>query len=58
MGAYTFMYFNFRTTLRQFNDQREVIYLGRPASASPATGSNKQKGKELLKITNEAMTIQ
>jgi len=58
MGAYTFMYFNFRTTLRQFNDKRDIVYMGRPPSASPATGSSKQHAKELLKLTNEAMTIQ
>jgi len=53
MGAYSFMYFNFRTLIRHINDKRELNYNGRPPSASPATGSSKQHTKEVQKLLNE-----
>eukprot|EP01124_Arcella_intermedia_P024163 TRINITY_DN4007_c0_g1_i1.p1 TRINITY_DN4007_c0_g1~~TRINITY_DN4007_c0_g1_i1.p1 ORF type:complete len:1016 (-),score=165.40 TRINITY_DN4007_c0_g1_i1:37-3084(-) len=57
MGAWTFVYFNFRTTLKHINDSREVKYIGRPSSASPATGSAKQHTKEVQKLLAEALPI-
>jgi len=57
MGAYTFMYFNFMTTFRHINDKRGLHYVGRPPSASPATGSSKQHSKEVVKLLNEALTF-
>jgi len=57
MGAYTFMYFNFRTTLKHVNDSREVKYVGRPPSASPATGSGKQHSREVESLLNDALLL-
>eukprot|EP01125_Pyxidicula_operculata_P002765 TRINITY_DN125_c0_g2_i1.p1 TRINITY_DN125_c0_g2~~TRINITY_DN125_c0_g2_i1.p1 ORF type:complete len:997 (-),score=267.81 TRINITY_DN125_c0_g2_i1:88-3078(-) len=56
MGAYTFCYFNLKTTLRSLNDKRNVHYIGRPSSASPATGSNKIHVKEQAKLVSDALT--
>jgi len=57
MGAYTFMYFNFKTTIKNINDKRELQYIGRQPSASPATGSSKQHNREVAKLLKEAMTV-
>jgi len=57
MGPYTFMYFNFNTTIRHINDKRSLLFVGRPPSASPATGSSKQHSKEVVKLLNEALTF-
>jgi len=57
MGAYTFMHFNFRTTFRYNTDKRELQFVGRPASASPATGSSKQHTREVTKLLNEALSF-
>jgi len=56
MGAYTFMFFNFRSLLRYANDSRELKYNGRSSSASPATGSSKQHQKEVQKLLNEVFS--
>src|SRR6185312_11615807 len=37
--------------------QREVRYIGRPESASPATGSGKRHQQEQAEIVNEALTV-
>jgi len=55
MGAWSFIYFNFKTTIKHINDTREIKYIGRPPSASPATGSKKQHDRELQKIIQEAL---
>jgi len=55
MGAYTFIYFNFKTTLKHLNDKREIKYVRRPPSASPATGSSKQHLREVARLLSESL---
>jgi len=55
MGAWTFIYFNFKTTFKHKDDKRELKYIGRPPSASPATGSSKLSAVELAKLVKEAL---
>jgi len=55
MGAWTFIYFNFMTTFKHINDIRDIKYVGRPPSASPATGSSKQHAREVAKFLNESL---
>jgi len=54
MGPWVFIYFNFKTALRAQNDRREINYVGRTYSASPATGNSKVHAKELKKLLDEA----
>jgi len=56
MGAWTFMYFNFKTTFRKIQDKRELNYIGRPPAASPATGSFYQHKREQSKLLNDALS--
>jgi len=55
MGAWTFIFFNFKTTFKHLNDIREIKYIGRPPSASPATGSKDKHGREVIKLLDEAL---
>jgi len=54
MGAWRFM----REQLEPIADatRREVRYVGRPESASPATGSGKRHQQEQAEIVNDALT--
>jgi len=54
MGAWRFM----REQLEPLADatQREIRYVGRPESASPATGSGKRHQQEQAEIVNDALT--
>jgi 2-oxoglutarate dehydrogenase E1 component len=53
MGAWRFM----REFLQPLVDstQREIRYVGRPESASPATGSGKRHQQEQAEIANDAL---
>ena len=58
MGAWTYIFEPLEETLTDIGGK--VIrpsYVGRPAAASPATGSMKQHIEELAKFANEALTI-
>jgi len=55
MAAFTWCYFNFVTSFKALNDKRELKYVGRPPSASPATGSKKIHEKEQAKFIDEAL---
>jgi 2-oxoglutarate dehydrogenase E1 component len=54
MGPWRFM----REQIQPLLDatQREVRYIGRPESASPATGSGKRHQQEQAEIVNDALT--
>ena len=54
MGAWHFM----REQIQPLLDdtRREVRYVGRPESASPATGSGKRHQQEQAEIVNDALT--
>ncbi|HUK19137.1 MAG TPA: multifunctional oxoglutarate decarboxylase/oxoglutarate dehydrogenase thiamine pyrophosphate-binding subunit/dihydrolipoyllysine-residue succinyltransferase subunit [Bryobacteraceae bacterium] len=54
MGAWRFM----REQMEPLADatQREIRYVGRPESASPATGSGKRHQQEQAEIVNDALT--
>jgi len=54
MGAWTFAYFNLKTTLRHYKDKRKVHYAGRTFAASPATGAKACHAKEQTKFMDEA----
>lgn len=57
MGAWSFVYFNLRTSLRELKDNRELHFIGRPVSASPAVGSSKKHKEEQDQIINEAFAL-
>lgn len=55
MGAWTFMYFHLRSLLKKERGSSwEPRYIGRPTSASPATGSTEKHEAEHLQILKEA----
>jgi 2-oxoglutarate dehydrogenase E1 component len=55
MGAWRFMAEQFRPLLEP--TRRELRYVGRPESASPATGSLKRHQEEQAEIAREALTL-
>jgi 2-oxoglutarate dehydrogenase E1 component len=55
MGAWRFMAEQFRPLLDP--TRRELRYVGRPESASPATGSLKRHQEEQAEIAREALTL-
>jgi multifunctional 2-oxoglutarate metabolism enzyme len=55
MGAWRFVAENFRPLLEP--TRRELRYVGRPESASPATGSLKRHQEEQAEIAREALTL-
>ena len=55
MGAWRFIAEQFRPLLEP--TRRELRYVGRPESASPATGSLKRHQEEQAEITREALTL-
>jgi len=57
MGAWTFVFFNFRTIFKHLRQSKELGYIGRKASASPATGSTYQHKKELAKLLDQVFTL-
>jgi 2-oxoglutarate dehydrogenase E1 component len=54
MGAWRFMQEQVQTLLE--GTRRELRYVGRPESASPATGSGKRHQQEQSEIVNDALT--
>nr|CCA19521.1 2oxoglutarate dehydrogenase E1 component putative [Albugo laibachii Nc14] len=56
MGAYTFVEPRLRTVLRHLGDTRSITYVGRPSSASPATGQYEIHMKEMRAIIDQALT--
>jgi 2-oxoglutarate dehydrogenase E1 component len=52
MGAWRFMSEQFQNVL----ERRDIRYVGRPESASPATGSSKRHQQEQSEILNDALT--
>jgi 2-oxoglutarate dehydrogenase E1 component len=54
MGAWHFIHDQIEPLLE--STQREVRYVGRPESASPATGSGKRHQQEQAEIVNDALT--
>ena len=59
MGAWFFMEPNLEWALDQIGAKyKRASYVGRPASASPATGLMKQHLKELDAFMNEALTLE
>jgi 2-oxoglutarate dehydrogenase E1 component len=54
MGAWHFMQERMRPLL--YATGRELLFVGRPESASPATGSGKRHQQEQAAIINDAMT--
>jgi 2-oxoglutarate dehydrogenase E1 component len=55
MGAWRFVSEQFRPLLEP--TRRELRYVGRPESASPATGSHKRHQEEQVEIAREALTL-
>jgi 2-oxoglutarate dehydrogenase complex dehydrogenase (E1) component-like enzyme len=55
MSAWRFMAEQFRPLLEP--TRRELRYVGRPESASPATGSLKRHQEEQAEIAREALTL-
>jgi len=57
-GAWTYMFFNFQTTLKHIGrSQTNPNYIGRVTSASPATGSSKQHAKEQALLMQQAFDL-
>ncbi len=54
MGAWRFMAEQFEPLLE--TSRREIRYVGRPESASPASGSGKRHQQEQAEIVNDALT--
>jgi 2-oxoglutarate dehydrogenase E1 component len=54
MGAWRFIREQFEPLLEP--TRREIRYVGRPESASPATGSGKRHQQEQVEIVNDALT--
>jgi len=55
MGAWTFIYFNFKTLLNSRKDQRTLHYAGRDYSAATATGNSKKvHEKEFEQLLKDA----
>lgn len=54
MGAWRFMREAFEPLLEATG--RELLYVGRPESASPATGSGKRHQEEQAALVNDALT--
>ena len=54
MGAWRFIREQFEPLLEP--TRREIRYVGRPESASPATGSGKRHQQEQAEIVNDALT--
>ncbi|CAI5727117.1 unnamed protein product [Peronospora effusa] len=55
MGAYSHVLPRLRTVLKQLGDFREISYIGRPPSASPATGQYEVHVYEMKAIVDEAL---
>jgi 2-oxoglutarate dehydrogenase E1 component len=53
MGPWRFMRESFQPLLQE--TRRELRYIGRPESASPATGSGKRHQQEQAEIVNDAL---
>jgi 2-oxoglutarate dehydrogenase E1 component len=53
-GAWSYLYFFLKTTLKSLHDSRKVKYVGRQPSASPATGSHHIHKKEQKELLNAA----
>jgi 2-oxoglutarate dehydrogenase E1 component len=54
MGPWRFLRENIQALLDA--TRREVRYVGRPESASPAAGSHKRHQQEVAEILNDALT--
>ena len=59
MGAWSFLRWRLDELLEEIHDtcEESVGYVGRPASASPATGSAKVHTREQEKVVNEALDV-
>ncbi len=56
-GAWTFLDRRIEGTLKALGRKDRPVYVGRPASASPATGSNKRHLEEQAKLLAEALAV-
>ena len=55
MGAWTYMEPRLRTVAKHLSDDRTFSYVGRPPSASPATGQYEIHVQEMTGLINEAL---
>ncbi|KAF1329783.1 Oxoglutarate dehydrogenase, partial [Globisporangium splendens] len=55
MGAWTFVFPRLRTVMGHLEEQRQVEYIGRPPSASPATGQYELHLQEMRTIIDDAL---
>jgi len=59
MGAWSYVKPRFKTTVRHYKlGTKEMIYVGRPPSAAPATGSALTHAEETTNMLNGAMNLQ
>lgn len=56
MGAWSFAFPRLLTVLNQADEKRKVRYVGRPPSASPATGQHELHMQEMRGIVDEALS--
>jgi len=57
-GAWTYMFFMFKMVFKHIQStQKELVYIGRPTSASPATGSAKKHVKEHAILLHSAFQL-
>lgn len=55
MGAYSHVLPRLLTVLKHLDDSRKISYIGRPPSASPATGQYEIHVHEMKTIVDEAL---
>lgn len=55
MGAYAHVFPRLLTVMKQLGDSRKLSYIGRPPSASPATGQYEVHVQEMKTIVDEAL---
>lgn len=56
MGPWSFVSSRLRTVMDELRDKRMVAYVGRPPSASPATGQFELHLQEMKTIIDEALS--
>jgi 2-oxoglutarate dehydrogenase E1 component len=56
MGPWSFVFPRLLTVLQEIGDPRKVSYVGRPPSASPATGQYELHMQEMKTIVDDALS--